>query len=418
LKRWCLMACAVVLAGCTQDSPLSVGDVLLPGESIRTFEVILEPEQYLVYDTAFGLYSEPEDANFVLFARGYGGALTSRALVRYDIPRTITVRSTGDTLKVDSLPRYFSASIRLTIDTVASTRPVTFEAFFPTQRWDRATATWTHRIDSTGVRLAWAVPGGSPSAVRATAVSNGDSAVLVFDSATVAILRDTTDSNDGLLIGVQNQGARVRTLLPSLTVRARSSIRDTIVEQVLAPVRTFIFTPQLGSTHTALRVGGTPQWRGVLKLRERLDTVTVPCPDRPNCRVKLGDLSLNSASLRLQPVPSPAGYDLEGDIDIAVHALIPDPLVPLQRSPLSEALTFTTAAIPKSSFLAPNAPVVDLPLTSVLRVVLAGPDAADFVPSSLALLPAGGSATFGVAQFQAMPRMRLVVSLARELKLP
>src|SRR5688500_1435471 len=107
LKRW-MMLCAVLFVACDQEAPTGVGGRLLPQNAIRTFEVFLEADRYLAFDTAFGLYSLPGEADFAIIANTYRGSLNSRMLLHYDLPRTIVVLDAQGVARTDSLPRFFS----------------------------------------------------------------------------------------------------------------------------------------------------------------------------------------------------------------------------------------------------------------------------------------------------------------------
>ena len=43
----------LLVTACTDEAPTEVGDDLLPSGEVRTFEVILQPGEYLAYDTTF-----------------------------------------------------------------------------------------------------------------------------------------------------------------------------------------------------------------------------------------------------------------------------------------------------------------------------------------------------------------------------
>lgn len=419
MKRWSWTLCTLWLAGaCTQDSPTEAGSGLLPPDAIRTFEFVLGPERYLQWDTAFGLYSAPADAPFTVIANEYEGALNSRTLLRFAIPRVIAVIDTLGVLRTDSMPIFFAGDVRVIVDTLGSTPPpAALSLYRTTEDWDRLTATWQHRVDSLGVQIPWAEAGGSPGAHIGTApYEEGDSVFVPVDSATIAIWADTTDATRGAVLDV-SPDARLRTGVPTLRLRARSSFQpDTVVELTLAAGRTFIFEPLQPESVGEPRVGGTPAWRTVIRLQDRLDTLTVACPGVPDCTIRLGDVSINYAAMQWQPVPSPAGFAPELPLGIALHALLPSPLLPLERSPLSGEVG-APRQVPVSSFTAPGAPVVELPATEFMRVIFA-PDSAAFVPTHFALLPSGTTRTFGFGTFAGLPSMRFIVTLARELQLP
>src|SRR5690606_5316806 len=160
-----------------------------------------------------------------------------------------------------------------------------------------------------------------------------------------------------------------------------------------------------------------PAWRTVLSLRERLDTVTVACPGVPGCRVALGEVSISYSGLVLQPQQAPAGFAPELPLDVSLHALVPSPLLPLTRSPVTAAFGGTPSSIPTSSFMAPGAPAVELPATDLVRLLATPPDEG-YRPTHIALLAGGTSRTFGIGTFEEMPSLRIIVTISTELQLP
>lgn len=423
-RRWAAPVIAALLAaGCGVEEPTGVGGGLLPTDMIRTFEVVLEPARYLVFDTAFGLYSAPAGADFMIAATGYQqGALDSRMLARFTLPTTVSLPVQG-VVRVDSMPTFFAGDVVLVVDTTgASTAPPARLALFRnTEDWDEGSATWTLRVDTPGARLPWSQPGGSPGVLIDTAsfTAASDSVRIPVDSATLAIWRNATDPQRGAVIVVQTLETRLRTSVPELHLRGRASIRpDTVVTaSVAASQRTFIFQPEQPDSVTVPRVGGTPAWRTFVRLRDRLDTVTVACPGEPNCRVRLSAAQINRAALQLQPVASPAGFDPEMDIQVTAHFALPTANVPLHRSPLTQLLSLSDT-IPRSSFLAAGAPVIELAVTDLILTVVREPsDTTEFRPAYFALLPEGPR-TFGFGTFAELPPLRLVISIAKELQLP
>ncbi|MEX1182274.1 MAG: hypothetical protein WEF86_03495 [Gemmatimonadota bacterium] len=421
MKRLLLTVCASVLvAACGEETPTGVGQILLPGESIETFEVILEADQYLVWDSSFGNYSRPSEVDLGILANAWGGSVDARVIVRYTLPRNIRVRVAGGSEQPDSLPLWFEGDIQIPMDTLVSPSGE-LSLHRSTETWDRESATWTLRVDTGGVALPWAVPGGSPGELAGTVAwaTATDTAVLPVDSATIVAWADTTLAAGGGVISAGLPGTRMRIGPPLLRARARSTLNpDTVVEVTLTPIHTFIFTPVLEPQSSDIRVGGVPAWRGVLRFREDLDSITVPCPGEPGCRVRLDQVGVNFAAIQLQPVPSPAGFDPELPLEVALHLMLPTPNVPLQRSPISNPIA-GTAEIPGSTFLAPGAPIVELGVTEVMRqafeaLVEGGPAPV----TSVALLQSDTRTTFGFGTFAERPRLRLILTITKEMQLP
>jgi hypothetical protein len=422
LKRWWLAALMpFVLSACGDEGPTEIGAGLLPANPIRTFEIVIGPERYLVFDTAFGLYSEPQDAAFLILADRFDGVLDARGLARFNIPTSISVVDTLGTARLDTMPRFFAGTVRMEVDTLLGTNtPVRLALYRTAEEWE-VSATWTLRSDDGGVQRAWATPGGTRGILldTMTYIAGVDSLRFRVDSATIAAWSDTTNASRGALFVVESGGARLRTTLPVLHLEARSTFRPDTVFTALAsaPRHTFIFTPEQPAVASQPRVGGTPAWRTVMRLQERLDTLSFACPGVPNCRFRLSEANLNHAGLRLQPVAAPPGFRPEGSISVGAYLLLPSPQIPLQRSPLGDLFGFTT--VPATSFEAPGAPAVDVAVTELIRTLIRDPASrtTDFVATHFALVP-GEPRNFGFGTFAPLPSLRLVVSIAQELQLP
>lgn len=428
MKRLWWTLCAVLMAAaCGDELPTNVGAGLLPVDAIQTFEVVLDADRYLVWDTAFGQYSAPADADYAIIANAFEGELHSRVLLRFNIPTTLVVTDTAGVQRVDSVPIFTGGLVQMVVDTLASSDHGEVQVFHTTESWDRVTADWTLRVDSPGARLPWAQPGGSRGALAGSAdwvpgadTLAADTLSVPVDSAAIAIWADTADANRGAVISSGTPGTRLRTGAPLLLLQARSTHRpDTIYEVRVTPTRTFIFTPDLPDAAGTPRAGGQPAWRTVLHLRDRIDTVTVACPAVPGCRVRLSDVSISHAALLLQPQPPPAGFSPELPVQLSVHLMLPTELVPLQRSPLTEVVSTTRLPIPVSSFTSPGAPPVELPFTDVVSLFVAPPGTTPTEQrvTHIALVQAGVR-TFGFAQFERRPQLRLVLTMTKELQLP
>jgi hypothetical protein len=427
LKRWWVLLASLVTVACGEEGPTDVGAGLLPPDAVRTFEIILEAHQYMLFDTAFGLYSEPEDAAFLVVANQFDGGLQSHGLARFALPQFITVTDSAGTSRVDSLPRFVRGELRVAVDTLRSSAPPVRLALHRTnEAWD-GTATWTNRRVTNGTGTPWSVAGGRGGALVDTAsyiartdTVRRDTVTFRVDSTTLALWADSANATRGALIVPQTPNTRLRLGLPQLVVYARSRFRPDTLYVAFPPLtaKTFVFSPEQPRISATPRIGGVPAWRTVIRLRERLDTLSFACPGVPNCRFRLNEVAINHAALQLQPVPPPPGFRPEADLAIGAYSLLPSELVPLQRSPLLEFIGATNA--PASSFLAPNAPVVELPVTELLRRATLRPDQwpAGAVPPTHIALAQGPDPLFGFGTFASMPRLRLVVTYAQELQLP
>jgi hypothetical protein len=423
-RPWLALLLPLAVAACGEEGPTGVGAGLLPGDVIRTFEVILEPHQYLVWDTTFGQYTAMQDVDYHVIAHAFEGVLDARGLSAFEAPRSITVTDTAGVVRQDTTPQWVGGRLRIVVDSARSTGgPARLVLYRTAQEWDRS-ATWTHAVDTAGARIAWTQPGGTIGALvdTATWTAGADTVVFRLDAATAAEWAAAPSAAQGALIGMQTPGARLFTTLPQLELEARSSMRPdtTYMVNTFLVRRTYIYSPEPPApTGGELRVGGTPAWRTMIRFQEGLDTVTVPCPGSvPGCRLPLRDVVINRAALMLQPVRPPAGFRPETDISLSVTLLLTSPLVPLPRSPLGGLVGVTP--VPPTRFLAPDAPVVEVSITEFLQAIIdpaqqEGPNA--MTSRHLALVPFQ-QRVFGFASFASMPRLRLILSTTRELQLP
>jgi hypothetical protein len=409
------------LAACGEETPTGVGAGLLPGDAIRTFEVVLQPQQYLVWDTTFGQYTAPQDADFLVVARDFEGALNSHGLIRFHVPQVLLLTDAGGVLRQDSAPQYIGGTLRIVVDSALSTaEPVRLALHRTTQAW-HPSATWQYAVDTLGTRVAWAQPGAVGGARVDTATwtaAGSDTLVFDLDEATARAWADTLNAARGGLLVLETPGGRVITGTPSLEMQARSNFRPdtTYVVQAGLAGKTFIFAPELPAIAADLRVGGTPAWRSILRFQERLDTITVPCPGVPGCRIRLADATINHAALQLQPRQPPPGMRPETDLNVGVYVVLPAAQIPLQRSPLGDVISGTP--VPADRFAAPATPLVEVGVTEFLQAVSTPPvEGVTFVPRYLGLVQLQ-QRTFGFGSFEPMPSLRLVLSIARELQLP
>jgi hypothetical protein len=420
---------ALVLTACTQETPTDIGGPLLPGGDVRTFEIIFEPAQYLEYDTAFSGYANAFGSPVLAIARNFEGVVNANTLLRFARPATsIQVRNAAGTVVTDTLPRYTTGRLVIRIDTARSRGAATVSVYRAAENFDASTATWTVRSDTGGVRQTWRTPGGTLGQLIGSAqwTPGVDSLSIPLDSAKIAGFNVADDSLRGAIITIDQttspSGSRLRVVRGSTGIRlsATSSIRaDTVVAVNVDPtVDVFIFTPE-PPTNVASgpRVSGVPAWRTILTLREDLRNFTVPCPGRPGCTLRLGDLHVNIAELLLRPTASPPGYSPEDSIIVNARASVEGTNVPLSRSPVADIVGASRTATPAARFTAndtgPDVVVTVSPLLESMLVDSATV-AADRAPRRIALLTSPEAASFGFASFRAGPRLRLVVTTSTE----
>lgn len=412
-----------VLTACATDSPTEVGGSLLPSGDVVTFEVLLPASAFLVYDTSFSGYAKPANNAWTVLAKKFENTLDANTLIRFSLPpKTISVRTTGTTVAVDSAPKFFAGQLVVKFDTTVSkgTKPVALRLFRTAEVWDES-ATWTNRVDSGSVHLPWTTPGGTRSASIDTATwAAGDSAVFRVDSATLALWSDSANLARGALITSETNETRLRVVATNLHVSAHSSLRaDTVVAVDLVPTqRTFVFNPTLSTPYTGIRVGGLPAWRAILKLNKDFIGKTYPCSTgSTTCTVKLDSAHLSAAQVLLRPATPPPGFSLEDSTVIDARTLLPADVVPLERSGLGSHISYSGTLRP-ARFTTPVAnDYVKFDITGMLRnMANAEVPAANQLPPYLTLveLPEGG--TFGVMNFDSNPVLRIVLTSTVEKK--
>jgi hypothetical protein len=419
-----LIAATTLLGACTEETPTDIGGPLVPGGDVVTFEVILSPEQYLEFDTAFSGYVTPFETNIKLVARNFEGVLNANSLLRFTgLPTTLQVRDASGTLRTDSLPRFPTGYLMLRIDTTRSRGAGTLGAYSIAEAWDPSSVTWTVRIDTGSITRNWATPGGTKGPLIGSAAwqpGAADSVMIPLDSTQILALTNQTDSTRGALITLDQatgtNGAMLHVSAASIRVSAKSTIRPDTTIALTADLLTsaFNFTPEPPTITTASRVSGVPAWRGVLGVKVLRDMI-VACPGT-GCTVNLRDAHINLAELLLEPTPSPPGFSPEDSIRVLARPLLESANVPLSRSPVGDIPTATRIAIPRNQFLAgTTAPAVGLPITNGIASIVGdtATTAENAAPRRIALSSNPEAATFGFATFKSGPRLRLVLTISR-----
>jgi hypothetical protein len=409
----------VEVAACAEESPTEVGGDLM-GPGVRTYEVTLDASGFLVADTTFDNIGDLVDAPFRLAAHQFDGELEARTLFSIVRPTTISYLVGGD-LVIDTIAPV-GGRLTLVIDTLASTpQPLEVEVIQVTEEWAPEVATWAVRTEEDGVAQPWATPGGTAGELVATATwAAGDTIRIELDSATVAVWDDSVVASMGGMIRLATPGARM--FIQSMTFRYDmvSVTRDTAVVVGGVEDSKIIVTPEdVAPPAGVLRVGGLPAWRSLVRFRPLAD-LQVPCgPGQPpGCSVRLGDATVNHASLLLHPVPAGPRRP-ERSIRLEGRAVLLGPNIPLIRSPLTPPLGPPTELLPRDLFAEsePNGEetVVPLPITTFLQLHLHPPPEIP-VPEWLALTAAGEQSQFGYGAFGGLgserpPRLRLWLSV-------
>ncbi len=427
------LAAGLWVLACGRETPTDTGGPLLPSDAVTTFEVLLDAPQYLTSDTAFSGFDFVSDAAFTVIANQYGNTVDAHAMARFEIPTLIAAPDSSDVVRDDSTPHYVGGHILLQIDTTRSQgiNPSEISVYRITEEWDPITAGWTLSVDSVAHKQSWSQPGATGGPLVGTAMwpqtmdSLGvatDSVLIPVDSETIALWSDTTTRARGVVVTMGTPGARLRTVDFALHVDARPTFRpDTVVTVTVRPTeRTFIYNPQLPRAASNLRVGGVPSWRSFLRMKDGLDTLTLACPPvGSNCRVRLKDATITYAAVLLTPSVAPDGFLPEDSMRVGSSILLVSDRAPLERSPLGSAVGASRDVVLPSRFAAPaGGPPVEVGVTDFMRQLVADTLQSGVPPSPwLALLSTLEGTDLGVAEFLPGPRLRLVLTVAKELQL-
>lgn len=415
----------VLLAGCGNDNPTSVGAPLIPGGDVRTFQITLDAPEFLMADTSVTGFVVPGQSSLMVVAHQFDDSLESHALLSLlPAPTSVTYPDTTGATHVDTIPHWTGADIVVVVDSASvGPGPAQIELSRVGESWDPLTASWDARVDSTGDHRSWTQAGGTVVQQLGTETWTPGTDTLTFhvDSQTVVTLRDTTAAYDGLMLSTTTPGVRLETRQVSIVYNAIPSPRpDTTVTASVGPRNTtFVYSPAL-APGPELRVAGLPTWRAVLEFKPGLDTLTLPCPGEPGCFIPVNKATVTAADLMLQPLPPQAGFRPEEPVTMDVRTVFRSPLIPVSRSPLGNSVA-QSPPVPMSSFQTAGAQRVPVPIGSFVTSLL-GSTSVDSTasPETLALLPFQTHDIFGVGTFGSLasgssaPQLRLVLTIAQE----
>lgn len=421
---------ALASAACGEKTPTSVDPDLLPLRP-TTVEVRLTWEQFGSNLRVFGGFGSVHDLGTGVVASRFGGSLDARTLVRFtDLPKTATVTDSSGTSRTDTLLALRSGRVVAFLDTIASVAdgPVTLELGAMRQRWHGTSATWAMAVDTAGDAVRWEEPGGGPVVRVATTVwdrTKGDSAVFALDTVQLKMFNDTSVANQGALVGLVTQGARLVVANVVLRARVKASVRDTLLDLSASNEEmTFVYTPEPGEPAGSIRVGGAPAWRTALDIAvpTRLTGPASLCA-AVGCPLELTPTRVNYAALVLSTSPTEAAFQPSDSLEIDVRAVY-DPSA-LPKSPLGPSLMGTTRRrVGPDLFGGAAGGQIEIPVTSFVRSILQADSVDGFPPpKSLALLAAfePSSLTFGSFFGPGTPRapvLKLIVSAGRSMELP
>jgi hypothetical protein len=421
-----LAALALSAAACTDETPTLSGDDQFPPGSVPvTREITFPASEFLRALGTFRGYSSAADLPFLVVANQFDEGLDAHALARFTgFPLAVTYRRDGAERR-DAAFRYVDSKLVLRVDTAATTAgPVTVQVWEAAQAWDRETATWTTAIDTGAVTTAWTEPGGTRGALLAQATfahdsAAGDSLVLTLTGAAVTALADSLSR--GVVVTTSTTGARVELfeMLLRAAIKPDSAVPDTTIFQTIGTLgtRTTVYTPEQPDPGPGLlAAGGVLSARTVLEINA--DRRVPACAVGETCgTLPLDSVLLNQVSLLLRPGPVPAGFDPLTSVPLSLRLV--DEAELGGAAPLGPRVLDVDLARNSQIYLfAPGDTVVELPITNLARNLALS----DSVPRTFALMSElSGSTvppTFGVAFFQAEPRLRIVYTLPARRRLP
>jgi hypothetical protein len=411
-----------MMAGCRDEIPTVTGPDQFPAAlSPTTIELILPATDFLSGGTVFDAFTRPAGVGYLMAADRFDGALTARSLARLaPFPDTVVFTAADATVRTETDFQYVGGRMLATVDAAGSSAPgpVTLRLWAAAEAWDE-TATWTRAVDLPGNSVLWRTPGGTLAAPLATATwVPGDTATLslVWAIDGAAVRQMAAPGFPGVIVTAEAPGARIHLTRLALEtqIRPASAPDTTLVRFVSGGPQTFVFTPEQPAGAAAFRVGGVGSARTVFQLDLSRGVPGCPNPAQtPDCpRLPLSEVTLNRATLLLDPLPVPQGFRPLRAAQLTARRVVEPALG--RQAPLAELLALDS--VPAAAFQAPAAAAIPVDLTGSL-VFLAGP-AQPQVAATIALLVEPEGSTFGTLWFGGSPRLRLVYTLPLRPRLP
>jgi hypothetical protein len=425
-----LLACvALGNVACSEITPTSVDDALLPGEPV-TLEVRLDWGTFASNLEVFGGYGTAQELGTGVLAEDFGGSLDARVLARFGrFPRSVSVPDTTNTTVVDSMLTLVSGRMVAQLDTLASTNdgPVTLALGALDQPWHARTANWTQAVDTVNGQVAWVEAGGGPVVPVTTTVwdpAAGDTVVFELDSAQLAFWGDTTQTDRGARLDAMTPGVRLKMNQVVLRLDMQPSVNpDTVV--VLTAARTdltFVYAPSPPPPE-GIRIGGVPAWRTVLDI-DMPATLSGPAAlcDVAGCPLSLTPDRINYAALLLRGRRVDPAFQPSDSISLDVRPVLLRSALP--KAPLGPSLVgLAGRRVGPGVFGDLEGAAIEIPITNYVRALVSDDPDAQLPSTTLVLLSAFEPLSISYASFFGPgspqgPVLKLILTAGPSVELP
>jgi hypothetical protein len=407
---------------CTDEIPTATDPALFPdGLRPQTVEGQVEAAEFLGLLGRFDGYRTAQQAPFRLVAHDFDG-LEAHTLARLSgFPRAVTYEVDGSSV-TDSTFAYVGGTLRARVDTAAAhlDGPVTLQIWRLGETWDPATVTWEMAVDTAGERRPWSQPGGTRAELLAEVdwqpldrdldEEGADTVRWQLSGEAVAALAaeahaaadDTLGAQQprGLLVRAVGGSARLQLGALSLEALIDPESADTVLERTVSGgEQRFVHTPGFIAPENALVAGGVTAHRTLLRLAMPTSVNGLP----------LAGADLNRVELVLTPRDTGDGYRPLAPTRLVLRRAAEAELG--REAPLGQVVG--ERVVQRDAFTEEGGEV-RIDLTAWARRMLQEERAS----MELALLvePLGG--TFGVAVFDADPRLRVLFTTSTPPDLP
>ncbi|MEX2467948.1 MAG: hypothetical protein WD995_13645 [Gemmatimonadota bacterium] len=423
-----------VFAACSEQTPTSIGNDVLPGEPI-TLSIEIPWEEFGSDLVVLGGYGAPSDIGTGVVANAFAGTLNARTLVRFGAyPQSASVVDTEGTTVTDTDLTIIGGRVVATINRRASVfaGPLSLTLGATQDTWDLASADWEHAVDTIGAQLPWTELGGGPVTPLDTATwdpsAAGDTISFVLDSAEVADWSDASDPSRGGRLDLVTEGHRLAISSVQLRLDARPSVNpDTIVSLNVAEREiTFIYDPEPEVPTDGIRVGGAPAWRTVFDLQAPTELTGPPelC-SAVGCPVTLEPGQISYAALVLRSRPTEAAFQPRDSLGLDVREVLSRDALP--KAPLGSPIFGSQGLRYAASLFGDDGgTAVEIPITPLVRNLVEGVDPETQIPfpNTIALLSAFEPRSIAYGSFYGpgsganAPVLKLIVTVGASVELP